>query len=213
MDITIIGTGKMASGISSRLAEGGHNITFIGRSKAEADKLSEQVSSSGKKQAARSATFGSPIAGDVVILAVPFSAALQVIRDYKNELGGKILVDITNPFNKTYDGLVTPPNSSAAEEIAHELKQGAKVVKAFNTTFAGTLQKGEVGGQPLDVFVAGDDQDAKKTIMGLIEAGRMRPIDAGPLKRSRELEELALLSVTLQSTLGTNYMSSIKILS
>lgn len=214
MDITIIGTGKMARGIASRMLSGGNSVTFIGRNKTEADQLTQQLSSTASRGAsARSATMGSPVVGEVVFLAVPFSAATQVIRDYKSQLSGKILVDITNPFNQSYDGLVTPPNSSAAEEIQKELTSGTKIVKAFNTTFAGTLQKGEVAGQPLDVFIAGDDTSAKKTVMGLVEAGRMRPIDAGPLRTSRQLEAMALLIVSLQSTMGTNFMSAIKIIS
>jgi predicted dinucleotide-binding enzyme len=72
-------------------------------------------------------------------------------------------VDITNPVNETFDGLVTPPDSSAAQELA-STAAGARVVKAFNTTFAGTLIEGRVAGQPLDVFIAGDDDDAKATV-------------------------------------------------
>lgn len=214
MDITIIGTGKMARGIASRLLPGGNSITFIGRNKTEADNLTAQLSSPLSKGAApRSAAMGSPISGGVVVLAVPYTAAHQVLRDYKDQLAGKILIDITNPLNQSYDGLTTPPNSSAAEEIAKELGAGTRVVKAFNTTFAGTLQKGAVAGQPLDVFIAGDDMNAKKTVMGLIEAGKMRPIDAGPLIRARQLENMALLLITLQGPMGTNFMSAVKIIS
>ena len=93
----------------------------------------------------------------------------------------------------TFDGLVTPLDSSAAEELAAKLPSGAKVVKAFNTTFAGTLVAGEVAGQPLDVFIAGDDDEAKETVAGLVRAGGLNPIDAGPLRRARELERLGFL--------------------
>jgi hypothetical protein len=97
---------------------------------------------------------------------------------------------------------VTPPDSSAAEELAQSAP-GARFVKAFNTTFAGTLSEGRVAGPPLDVFIAGDDPDAKATVAGLARDGGLNPIDAGPLKRARELEAMGLLHVTLQGSLGT----------
>jgi predicted dinucleotide-binding enzyme len=85
-------------------------------------------------------------------------------------------------------------------------------VKAFNTTFAGTLVSGEVGGQPLDVFVAADDEDAKQQVAGLIEAGGLRPVDAGPLRRARQLEGLGVLHMTLQQPLDTGFGSAVKVL-
>ena len=85
--------------------------------------------------------------------------------------------------------------------------------KAFNTTFAGLLAQGNVAGQPLDVFIAGDDEQAKATVAKLIEGGGQRTLDAGPLKRARQLEGLALLSITLQSKLDKPWMSAVKIVS
>jgi predicted dinucleotide-binding enzyme len=113
----------------------------------------------------------------------------------------------------TYDGLATAPDSSSAEDVARAIASGAKVVKAFNTTYAGTLLAGEVAGQPLDVFIAGDDPDAKSKVAELVRDGGMRPIDAGPLSRARQIEGMQLLHITLQNTLGTNWGSTIKILS
>ena len=99
---------------------------------------------------------------------------------YADQLDGKVVVDISNPVNvETFDGLLTPADSSAAEELAEKLSSGAKVVKAFNTTFAGTLVEGEVGGQPLDVFIAGDDDGAKGTVAQPVRAGGLNAIDAG----------------------------------
>lgn len=149
----------------------------------------------------------------MVILTVPYTAEAEIIQQYAAQLAGKIIVEITNPLNATYDGLATPADSSAAEEIAKLVPAGARVVKAFNTTFAGTLVKGQVAGQPLDVFIAGDDGEAKAVISQLVEAGGLRAIDAGPLSRARQLEGLGLLGITLQFTLGTQFMSAWKLLS
>ena len=85
-------------------------------------------------------------------------------------------------------------------------------MKAFNTTFAGTLSEGQVAGQPLDVLIAGDDEEAKATVAQLVEDGGLRPIDAGPLKRARELEAAGLLHMTLQGPMGTGFGSALKLL-
>jgi predicted dinucleotide-binding enzyme len=108
--------------------------------------------------------------------------------------------------------VVTPADSSAAEEIAKKLPAGVPVVKAFNTTLAGTLGIGQMGGQQLDVFLAADDEDARAAVARLLEVGGLRTIDAGPLRRARQLETLGFLHIALQDKLGTGYGSSVKIL-
>jgi 8-hydroxy-5-deazaflavin:NADPH oxidoreductase len=208
MDVTIIGTGNMARGIGRRLVAGGHHVTVLGKEPAEADAVVDELGGDGAAQAGRS---GEEIADDVVVLAVYYPDAKAVVEQYGGGLSGKVLIDITNPVNETMDGLVTPPDSSAAQELAASAP-GAKVVKAFNTTFAATLIDGEIGGKPLDVFLAGDDEEAKATVSQLVEDGGLRPIDAGPLMRARELEATGLLHMSMQNTLGTGFASALKIL-
>ena len=148
----------------------------------------------------------------VVVLALPFAAAEEVAAANREELAGRVVVDISNPVDfGTFDSLVVPPGTSAAERIA-AAAPGARVVKAFNTTFAGNLVAGAAGGAPLDVFIAGDDARAKQAVADLAASGGLRPIDAGPLRRARELEGFHFLHMTLQQTLGTNWASAIKIL-
>jgi 8-hydroxy-5-deazaflavin:NADPH oxidoreductase len=106
---------------------------------------------------------------------------------------------------------VTPPDSSAAQELAASAPK-ARVVKAFNTIVANTLGEGQVEGQPLDVFIAGDDDNAKETVAKLAQEGGLRPIDAGPLKRARELEAAGLMHMGVQGALGTGFGSALKIL-
>lgn len=213
MNITIIGAGNMARGISTRLLAGGNDVTLAARDEAEATELAQQLRAAAKSGATVAVTpFGGPIAGDIVVLAVPYSGVPSIVQQYGDELAGKVVVDITNPLNATYDDLATPPGSSAAEEIAKMVPVGAKVVKAFNTTFAGTLTSGQVADQPLDVFIAGDDAEAKALLANVIQAGGMRPIDVGSLCRARHLESIGFLHITLQQTLGTNWMSAVKVL-
>lgn len=207
MDVTIIGTGNMARGIGKRLVAGGHDVTVLGKQEADAQGVVDDLGGSAKA----GATSSDAIAGDVVVLALYFADATAVVEQHGDALDGRVLIDITNPVNESVDGLVTPPDGSAAQEIARAAP-GARVVKAFNTTFARTLAEGEVGGQPLDVFLAADDTDAKQTAAQLVEDGGLRPIDAGPLARARELEAAGLLHMTVQGTLGTGFGTALKVL-
>ncbi len=208
MNVTIIGTGNMARGIGTRLIAGGHDVTVLGKETEAAEAVVGDIDGEGRAEAGRS---GDPIAGDVVVLAVYYPDAREAVEQYGDALAGKVVIDITNPVNESFDGLVTPPDGSAAQELARSAP-GARVVKAFNTTFAGTLSEGRVADQPLDVFIAGDDEDAKATVARLAEDGGLNPIDAGPLKRARELEAMGLLHMTLQGSLGTGFSTALKIL-
>jgi len=138
-----------------------------------------------------------PVTGEVVVLAVYYPVVAEVIARRGEQLAGKVVVDITNPLNvETFDSLVVPADGSAAAEIAEALPQ-SRVVKAFNTNFAATLASGTVGDQPTTVLIAGDDADAKSLLAGIVTAGGLRAIDAGSLRRARELEALGFLQIAL----------------
>ncbi|WP_448613469.1 NADPH-dependent F420 reductase [Modestobacter sp. URMC 112] len=139
-----------------------------------------------------------PLTGEVVVLAVPYAAVAGIVAQRGEQLAGKVVVDITNPVDfQTFDSLVVPADGSAAAELAAALPQ-ARVVKAFNTTFAATLASGTVGGQqPTTVLIAGDDADAKSLLAGIVTAAGLRALDAGSLRRARELEALGFLQITL----------------
>jgi 8-hydroxy-5-deazaflavin:NADPH oxidoreductase len=213
MDVTIIGTGNMARGIGKRLLAGGHTVTLVGKDAEKAESAAEEVRSAGEGGSAQTAASGDPLAGDVVILAMYYNDARGAVQDYGDQLDGKIVVDITNPVNESFDALVVPPDSSATAELAQLAPDGAKLVKAFNTTFANTLGGGEVAGHALDVFLAGDDEDAKATVAQLVEDGGLNAVDAGGLQRARELEAAGLLHMSVQGTLGTGFGSALKVIS
>jgi predicted dinucleotide-binding enzyme len=84
-------------------------------------------------------------------------------------------------------------------------------VKAFNTTFAPTLVAGEVAGQQLDVLIAGDDDAAKQKVSQLVADGGLRPLDVGPLRRARQLEQLGFLHIAVQQPLDLGFGSAIKL--
>ncbi len=172
--VSIIGTGNMGTAIAGLVTKGGHTVESLNTSSAD-----------------------TPVTGDIVVLAVPHPAVADVIAKRGDELAGKIVVDITNPLNfETFDDLVVPADSSAAHGIAEALPT-AKVVKAFNTNFAATLAARTVGEQPTTVLIAGDDAEAKALLTDIVTAAGLRAIDAGALKRARELESLAFLQISL----------------
>jgi 8-hydroxy-5-deazaflavin:NADPH oxidoreductase len=175
--ISIIGTGNMGQAISGVFGKGGHTVQLIG----ENDQATQ-------------------VSGDIVVLAVPYPALPAVLAERGDSLAGKIVVDITNPVNfETFDSLTVPTDSSATAELAAKLPE-SRVLKAFNTTFAGTLAAGTVGPNTTTVLIAGDDTDAKSTLAGAIASGGLKAVDAGSLKRASELESLGFLQLTLAAS-------------
>ena len=175
--VSIIGTGNMGQAIAGVVGNGGHTVQLLGQSDG-----------------------ATAVTGDIVVLAVPYPAVSAVLAERGDTLAGKIVVDITNPLNfETFDSLTVPADSSATAEIAEALPT-SRVLKAFNTTFAGTLVAGSVGSLTTTVLIAGDDADAKSTLAGLITAGGLNAIDAGPLERARELEGIGFLQITLAAS-------------
>jgi NADPH-dependent F420 reductase len=207
MKISIIGAGNMGRGIGTRAVAGGHEVQLVDRDPAEARALAEELGGS--------ATGDGPdaeLTGDVVVLALYYPGIKDAVREYGDRLAGKVVVETTNPVDRsTWDRLATPPDTSASEELADLLPAGTPLVKAFNTTFARTLVAGEAHGQQLDVFVAGDDEEAKGKVSELAALGGLRPIDVGPLHRARQLEQVGLLNIVLQEPLGAGFGSALKL--
>jgi len=173
-DISIIGTGNMGQAIAAVAGRGGHTAQLLGQSDGTVE-----------------------VASDIVVLAVPYPALQDVIRERGASLAGKVVVDITNPLDfETFDSLVVPADSSAAAEVAAALPD-SRVLKAFNTTFAGTLAAGKVGDLTTTVLIAGDDTEAKNALAEIVTSGGLEAVDAGGLKRARELEAFGFLQLTL----------------
>jgi len=213
MNVTIIGPGKMGRAIGARAVAGGHSVTFAGRTPKSAEEAAQAVKASAQKGAQVStANLADVKPGDVVVLALWYGTNIEVAKQLGEKLAGKTVVDIANPVNSAYDGLATALDSSSAEDVAKAIDSDAKVVKAFNTTYAGTLLAGEVAGQQLDVFIAGDDADAKSKVAQIVTDGGMRAVDTGPLSRARQIEGMQFLHIVTQGELGTNWGSALKIL-
>jgi 8-hydroxy-5-deazaflavin:NADPH oxidoreductase len=205
--VTIVGAGNMGRGIGTRAVAGGNDVEIVDRDPMEARQLAADLGG-----AATALEPGARFGGQVVVFAVYYPGIKDAVQQYADQLAGKVVVDITNPVDtQTWDRLATPPGTSSAEEVAQLVPQGTPVVKAFNTTFAGTLVAGQVGDHQLDVLIAGDDQPAKETVSQLASDGGLRPIDVGPLSRAQQLEQLGFLHISLQQPLGLGFGSAIKL--
>ncbi len=207
--ISIIGVGSMASALASRALTGGNTVEIIGRNPVKAKALAATLGG------ATAGTVGTAPAGDIVIVAVPYASAAAVVSEYGDALHGKVIVDITNPITPYFTGFVTPDGSSGAQEIANAAPAGAHVVKVFNTLPCDVLAAGSVEGRPLDVFIAGDDAQAKARVSVFIESLGMHPMDAGQLPMARALENATLLQLGLitHSVKHTNLLLGVNILS
>lgn len=208
-DISIVGLGNMAMALAGRALAGGNSVEIIGRDRAKAEESAAAL------DGATVGTPGAVPAGDIVILAVPYAGAAAVVGEYGDALDGKIVIDITNPVTSDFTGFVTPDGSSGAQEIAKALPADARVVKAFNTLFSHVLAADPVEGRVLDVFVAGDDAQAKARVSAFIESMGLRPLDVGPLTMARALENVGLLELGLvaHSLKHTDFFLSVGVLS
>jgi predicted dinucleotide-binding enzyme len=189
--ISVIGLGNMASAQAGRALAGGNAVEIIGRDPAKAKELAAALGG------ATVGTAGTAPAGDIVVVAVPYASAAAVVSEYGDALHGKVVIDITNPITPDFQGFVTPEGSSGAQEIAKAAPASAHVVKAFNTLPSDVLAAGSAEGRPLDVFIAGDDAQAKARVSVFIESLGLRPMDAGQLPMARALENATLLQLGL----------------
>ncbi len=176
-NITIIGAGNMGQAISGLVTRGGNSVQLLTRNDKD-----------------------TAVAGDIVVLALPYGSLEEVVAERSDQLAGKVVVDISNPLDfATFDSLVVPSDSSATAELAGRLPQ-SKVLKAFNTNFAATLNSGKVGDDTVTVLIAGDDKEAKDSLAAVIEAAGLVALDLGGLKRARELEAVGFAQLVLAAT-------------
>ncbi|MBL0885507.1 NADPH-dependent F420 reductase [Myceligenerans indicum] len=188
--VTIIGAGNQAGAVAALATKAGAGVQILARDAGKANAVAAPLG-------AASGSLGEPITGDLVVLAVPYPAVAEILDAYAGGLAGKAVVDVTNPVDfATFDDLVVPADSSAAQVIQDAAPE-ARVVKAFNTNFGATLATGTAGSQTATVLIAGDDADAKQTVADLAKGAGLRAVDAGALKRARELEALGFLAITL----------------
>jgi NADPH-dependent F420 reductase len=188
--VALIGTGNVGSALGQRFAENGHRVFYGSRNPTAAD-VRELVATTGHDAAALTPAEAAA-RGDIVVLAVPWNAAEDVVRSL-GELRGKIVVDPTNPRVMASDGFADYPiEGSNAERIAR-LAPGAYVVKAFSTLGAETMLDPRVAEGPVTVPIVGDDRAAKERVAALAREIGLEAVDVGPLRHARIIEGLHYL--------------------
>jgi 8-hydroxy-5-deazaflavin:NADPH oxidoreductase len=212
MQIAILGTGKMARGIAYALKETAHDITLAAREPMRAETLATEMGQENARAYHGTGYAAACARADVVFLAIPYDAAAATVSRLRDGLADKILVDITNPLNDNYDGVVTLDGTSASEEIARAAGPRVRVVGALKHSFAGTFAEPKIAGGPApDVLIVGDDDEAKKTVAGLVEAMGFGALDAGRLKVARTLERMTVVLIDLATRNQWNWNAGWKL--
>ena len=212
--VAIIGaTGKMGSAIAKALAKGPYRLLLFSHNAEKLEQLKVEIQTT--TPLADLDGVGCPAdaswEADVIIPAVPYVNEKEVAEQIKAVATQKVVVSLANPLNETYDGLLTSPTTSAAEEL-QKLLPSSKVIKAFNTTYAADFSQPVINGQQVDGFIAGNDEDALQVVKGLVETAGFNPVIAGDLTVSRTLEAMQLLLIQLTIRNGYNWQAGFKIL-
>ena len=205
MDIAIIGSGNVGTALATSFTRAGHHVIIASRDPKHAATVAAAIGSRTAVSNAEAAA-----AGEVVILAIPFGSVAAVAAEIAGVVAGKPVVDTTNRISFGANGPDIDTASSNAEELAALLPE-AHVVKAFNTLFAANQSDPVTDGVRLSGFLAGDDPEAKATVLELVGSISLDPVDVGPLTRARQLEGLAFLNITLNIANNGTWQSGWKL--
>lgn len=212
--IAVIGaTGNMGSAISKSLAKGNYRLLLYSHKYDKVQKVVDDILKTNPSADVEGlpCPVNATWEADIIIVAVPHSAEKEVAEKIKEVSNQKIVISISNPLNANFDGLTTAPDTSAAEEL-QQLLPNAKVIKAFNSTFAADFTTPVLDGKQIDAFIAGNDEEALETVDELVKTAGFNPIIAGNLSVSRTLENMQLLLIQLGMKYNYNWLAGWKIL-
>ena len=203
MKVAIIGAGNVGKALGTSMTRAGHEVTISASTPESANAAAREIGAGSADSAASAVT-----AADVIVLAIPYRAGEAVATEIADAVVGRTIIDVTNPIKPDYSGLAT--DTSAAEELQGYLPD-AHVVNAFNTVFASNQANPSASAAPIDGYVAGDDPDAKRQVMSLVESIGMTPLDIGPLSSARYLEGMAFVNIGLNAQNGWSWTSAWKL--
>jgi NADPH-dependent F420 reductase len=196
--ISIIGAGNVGGSLGRTFAKAGLSVCFGVRPESDTKALLEACG----KEASTATPAAAATSGDVVFIAVPGSAAVEVTRSLSAELKGKIVVDCNNPLVWKEGPVWTPPPEGSLAAALAAVAPGARVVKAFNTFGAEFHANPKLSGAPAQVFLASDDAEAKKVVSEIATKAGFTTVDSGPLRNAAVLENLAMLWIHLATVGG-----------
>jgi 8-hydroxy-5-deazaflavin:NADPH oxidoreductase len=201
--VGIVGAGNMGRSLVTRLVAAGHTVLVTDHGAEHA-----QTATSGPDgqplALARAATLPEVLSAEIVVLALWYPHTVDLATAHRQELTGKIVIDISNPLDDTFTRVDLPGDTSGAERLAAAVPE-SRVVKAFNTLPAPTLGAGAIDGTPLDCFVASDEPEAKMEVLQLLEGSGLRGLDAGSLDNARVLERLTAFGIELGQRYGLGF--------
>lgn len=189
MQIAVIGSGRMGTGLIKSLAPLYPDVVWAGRSP---EKIAQKIAELGLSGRVRAADHATGVQAGVIILTLWHRDTPAFVAQHGAALQGKIVVHIANPFNEEHDDFTTAWDTSAAEEF-QRMVPGARVVGAFKTTMAATFDHPIFPEGRSDVLVAADDAEAKATVMDLLRPLPFRVLDAGGMINNRTIERMILM--------------------
>ena len=187
--IAIIGTGRMGKNLAKGWLKAGHKVTLGSRQPDQKQDILSEVAG------ATITDFETALAGTkVVVIAIPYGEVESFAHAHAAQLRDKLVIDITNPFNKLPDNRV-----AGAEITARAIGKGARVVAAFKDNFWSTLHEpiDPHTGLTRDVHFAGDNETDKEVVTRLISDLGFEPVDCGPLSNARILDGMVTLMIAL----------------
>jgi len=199
IDISILGTGRMGTRLASMFARAGKNVMLASRDPERAAKIVEELGS----DLIVPGSYEQALAAPAILPAIFIRDGLfEALHPWRARLSGKLLIDISNPFNEDYSDFLTPWDSSGAEELARHFPE-ARIVGAFKNVFWAVFDDPHFEDGPSDVLVVGDDASAKDEFYALTDDTPFRYLDAGPLINARTVERLTMITGALGRGIGS----------
>ena len=198
-ELGVIGTGRMGSRLAAMFARAGRRVVLGSRDLKRSAEIVDRLAIPNL----RAGTNEEAAAAPAVLPAVFMRDGLfDLLEPYRDALAGKLVIDISNPFNDDYSDFFTPWDSSGAEELQKHIPE-ARVVGAFKHVFWEVFDHPQFGEGVSDVLVTGDDEAAKAQFFRLTEGTPFRYLDAGPLARSRTVERMVFITGSLGRQLAS----------
>lgn len=186
----ILGTGRMGVRLALMFANAGVDVQLGSRDRGRAEHIAGKLANLKIK----AATYAEAAAQPIVLPAIFLRDGLfDILEPYRRQLEGKLVIDISNPFNTDYSDFILPWNTSSAEELQHRFPRST-IVGAFKNVFWEVFDQPEFDGGTLsDIYVVGDDEAAKRKFLSLVAKTPFRYLDAGRLANARTVERMTLL--------------------